>query len=46
MGDRSIRKETKKMKKSDKKTTDTFVSSVQRPVMTQPELVKKQKKTK
>ncbi|MEG1947298.1 MAG: hypothetical protein RR139_09415 [Lachnospiraceae bacterium] len=46
MGDRSIKKETKKMKKSDKQTLNTSASSAPRPMTAQPELVKKTKKVK
>ena len=46
MGDKSIKKETKKPKKSDKKPSTTLASSVLRPVATQPELIKKEKKHK
>lgn len=46
MGDRNIKKETKKPKKSDKKTSDTLVSSTPKPIITQPELIKKEKKQK
>ena len=42
MGDRSIKKETKKKKKSDVKVSTAFSTS--RPVMVQPELIKKEKK--
>ncbi|MEG2146307.1 MAG: hypothetical protein RRY06_06715 [Lachnospiraceae bacterium] len=42
MGDRSIKKETKKMKKS----ADKAVSSATKPIMTQPEVIKKVKKQK
>jgi len=41
MGDKSIKKETKKMKKSNIKSS---VSSAPREVVTQPELIKKEKK--
>ncbi|MEG1835370.1 MAG: hypothetical protein RR914_06800 [Oscillospiraceae bacterium] len=43
MGDRNIKKETKKPKKSSK-TSSSF--SVDRPVAVQPELIKKEKKSK
>ena len=43
MGDKSFKKETKKPKKTDKKPS---ASSVLKPVMTQPELIKKEKKIK
>lgn len=46
MGDRNIKKETKKPKKSAKSPLDTGASSASRPIMTQPELIKKAKKTK
>ncbi|MEG0912782.1 MAG: hypothetical protein RSA97_08130 [Oscillospiraceae bacterium] len=46
MGDRNIKKEAKKMKKSDKKTADTSAVTTPRPVMVQPELIKKEKKQK
>lgn len=46
MADRNIRKETKKPKKSDKQPTASTMSSTPRPVMTQPELIKKEKKNK
>lgn len=44
MGDKNIRKEEKKKKKKTEETT--YVPSVpyERPVMTQPELIKKKKK--
>ena len=44
MGDKNIRKEEKKKKK--KKEETTYVPSIpyERPVMTQPELIKKKKK--
>lgn len=44
MGNKSIRKEVKKPKKSDKKEVNTAV--VSRPVTVQPELIKKVKKMK
>ncbi|MDW5299834.1 MAG: hypothetical protein SA378_06840 [Sedimentibacter sp.] len=45
MGDKSIKKEEKKKKKKNAETT-TYVPSIpyERPVMTQPELIKKKKK--
>lgn len=43
MADRNIKKETKKPKKSDKKPA---ALSSDRPVMMQPELIKKEKKYK
>jgi len=46
MGDKNIKKEVKKMKKSDIKPSATSVSSALRPVATQPELIKKEKKRK
>ncbi|MEG1926147.1 MAG: hypothetical protein RR415_10425 [Ruthenibacterium sp.] len=46
MGDRNIKKETKKPKKSDKNSTATFTSVTERPVIVQPELIKKAKKIK
>ncbi|MEG0306019.1 MAG: hypothetical protein RR576_10455 [Oscillospiraceae bacterium] len=46
MGDRNIKKETKKPKKSDKKATATLSSSTPRPIAVQPELIKKEKKLK
>ncbi|MEG1875310.1 MAG: hypothetical protein RR022_03575 [Angelakisella sp.] len=46
MADRNIKKETKKPKKSDKKSSDTIASSTPRPVVMQPELIKKEKKFK
>lgn len=46
MGDKNIKKETKKPKKSDKKPSVTLTSSASRPVMPQPELIKKVKKGK
>ncbi|MEG2073359.1 MAG: hypothetical protein RRY54_01190 [Angelakisella sp.] len=46
MADRNIKKETKKPKKSDKKVNDNAVSSADRPVMMQPELIKKEKNRK
>ena len=46
IGDKSIKKETKKKKKSDIKPSATLVSSALRPVATQPELIKKVKKHK
>lgn len=46
MGDRNIKKEEKKKKKKTEDTV-TYVPSVpyERPVITQPELIKKKKKT-
>jgi len=46
MGDRNIKKEEKKKKKKNEETT-TYVPSIpyERPAMTQPELIKKKKKT-
>ena len=44
MGDRSIKKETKKKKKSDVKVSTAFSAS--KPVMVQPELIKKEKKSR
>ncbi|MEG0897586.1 MAG: hypothetical protein RSF73_08595, partial [Ruthenibacterium sp.] len=46
MGDRNIKKEAKKPKKSDKNSTATFTSVTERPVIVQPELIKKAKKIK
>ncbi|MEG2420706.1 MAG: hypothetical protein RSB55_04080 [Oscillospiraceae bacterium] len=43
MADKNIRKEVKKPKKSDKKVADN-VTLTPRPVMMQPELIKKEKK--
>lgn len=43
MGDKNIKKETKKKKKSDKKPSATLISSVLEPVAVQPELIKKEK---
>lgn len=43
MADKNIKKETKKMKKSDKKPS---VPSAPRPIMVQPELIKKEKKSR
>ncbi|MEG2396416.1 MAG: hypothetical protein RSB11_05205 [Oscillospiraceae bacterium] len=44
MGDRNIKKEAKKPKKSSKTSSSSF--SVDRPVAVQPELIKKEKKSK
>ncbi|MEG0899765.1 MAG: hypothetical protein RSD67_04370 [Oscillospiraceae bacterium] len=44
MGDKNIKKETKKMKKSDKKPSTTLSSSAA--VSVEPELIKKPKKIK
>lgn len=44
MGDKNIKKETKKPKKSDKAAAVAFSSSSARPVPMQPELIKKEKK--
>ncbi len=41
MGDKNIKKEAKKKKKTDVKTSISSIS--QKPVMTQPELIKKKK---
>jgi len=46
MGDKSFKKETKKPKKSDKKPSAASTSSAPRPITTQPELIKKEKKYK
>lgn len=46
MGDKNIKKETKKPKKSDKKATASAMSGVPRPVAVQPELIKKERKKK
>ncbi|MEG0833670.1 MAG: hypothetical protein RR058_05485 [Oscillospiraceae bacterium] len=46
MGDKSIKKEVKKMKKSDKKPSISSTSPISRPAAVQPELVKKEKKFK
>lgn len=46
MGDKSIKKEAKKPKKSDKKALTTAVPSAVKPMATQPELIKKAKKIK
>ncbi|MEG0586171.1 MAG: hypothetical protein RSA86_07135 [Christensenellaceae bacterium] len=46
MGNRNIKKEVKKMKKSDKKALATVVSSVPKPITVQPVLIKKERKTK
>lgn len=46
MGDKSIKKETKKPKKSDKKPSAGLASTVLSPAVTQPELIKKEKKHK
>lgn len=46
MGDKNIKKETKKPKKSDKKPSASISSTVLRPVAAQPELIKKEKKNK
>lgn len=45
MGDKNIKKEEKKKKKKNEETT-TYVPSIpyERPVITQPELIKKKKK--
>ncbi|MEG2435851.1 MAG: hypothetical protein RSB47_05920 [Ruthenibacterium sp.] len=45
MGDRNIKKEAKKPKKSDKNAT-VFTPTAERPVVVQPELIKKAKKIK
>lgn len=45
MGDRNIKKETKKPKKTDKKAP-AFTATTDRPVVVQPELIKKPKKIK
>lgn len=44
MGDRNIRKEVKKPKKSS--TKSTTISSTPRPPVVQPELIRKEKKVK
>lgn len=46
MGDRNIKKETKKPKKSDKVASASITSSTARPIAPQPELIKKEKKKK
>ncbi|MEG1011368.1 MAG: hypothetical protein RSE54_05865 [Ruthenibacterium sp.] len=46
MGDRNIKKETKKMKKTDKKPAVISLSTAPRPVVVQPELIKKVRKPK
>lgn len=46
MGDKNIKKEKKKPKKSDKIASTTSVSSAPRAVVTQPVLIKKEKKIK
>ncbi|MEG0304788.1 MAG: hypothetical protein RR764_10210 [Oscillospiraceae bacterium] len=46
MGDRNIKKETKKPKKSDKKPSSASVSTTPRPIAVQPVLIKKEKKIK
>ncbi|MEG1971674.1 MAG: hypothetical protein RR315_00845 [Oscillospiraceae bacterium] len=45
MGEKNIKKEVKKPKKSDKKSS-TPDFAVERPVVVQPTLIKKEKKTK
>ena len=44
MGDRSIKKEVKKKKKTE--VSVSVSSTVSKPIMTQPELIKKEKKKK
>lgn len=46
MADKNIKKEAKKPKKSDKKPLSATISTTPRPVMIQPELIKKVKKPK
>ncbi|MEG1743204.1 MAG: hypothetical protein RR246_03460 [Clostridia bacterium] len=46
MGDKSIKKETKQPKKSSKKSSAASTSSVLKPVASQPELIKKERKIK
>lgn len=46
MGDKNIKKEKKKLKKSEKNSTVSLASSGLRPAMGQPELIKKEKKHK
>lgn len=46
MGDKNIKKETKKPKKNDKKASASVVAPSQRPIMVQPMLIKKEKKIK
>lgn len=46
MGDKSIKKEEKKKKKKVEETSSYVPLTYERPVMTQPELIKKKKKDK
>ena len=46
MGDRNIKKESKKPKKTDKKSIVASDFSISRPVVAQPELIKKVRKPK
>lgn len=46
MGEKNIKKEAKKPKKTDKKPAASMSSTTSRPIMTQPELIKKEKKYK
>lgn len=46
MADKNIKKEAKKPKKTDKKVAAPMLSSTPRPIMVQPELIKKEKKNK
>lgn len=46
MGNKNIKKETKKPKKSTKKATDTIVRSAPAEVVSQPVLIEKAKKPK
>ncbi|MEG1862897.1 MAG: hypothetical protein RR198_04750 [Oscillospiraceae bacterium] len=46
MGDKNIKKEAKKPKKTDKKASTVLSSAAERPVVVQPELIKKEKKVK
>lgn len=46
MGDKNIKKEAKKPKKTDKKIVVSTMASAPRAVVVQPELIKKEKKIK